>query len=66
MKLILMFYNDVKVFKRKISVLILILLLTIAFSACGILHKEEDVLAPPLVQAPKIVYDELAVKKSII
>ena len=60
------FYKNVKILIRKISILCFITVVTIVFSACSILPKEEDVLAPPIVEAPKIVYDELEVKKSNI
>src|SRR5665647_3069640 len=60
------FYKNIKVLTRKISILCFISIVTIGFSACSILPKEEDVLAPPIVEAPKIVYDELEVNKSNI
>lgn len=60
------FHGYVKVFINKILLICIISVITVSSSACGILPKEEDVLAPPIVEAPKIVYDELEVKKSNI
>ncbi|MDP4089694.1 MAG: efflux RND transporter periplasmic adaptor subunit [Bacillota bacterium] len=53
-------------FKKILSFLALTGVFTFSFAGCSILHKEEAVIAPPLVEPDKVVYDEVDVKKGSI
>lgn len=56
--------------QKSISIKLLLGLCTgivaLGFSGCSVLPKEEQTLAPPLVEAAKVTYDEIPVKKGNI
>lgn len=51
---------------KKIFVLLSALSLVLMLSACAFMPKEEEVLAPPLKEPPKVSYDTQDVKKGTI
>lgn len=53
-------------FSNRIICLLMLLLFAFSFSGCYFFPKEEKVLAPPLIEPPKITYDTIDVKKGTI
>lgn len=51
---------------RAVLFFVMMLLLMISFSGCYLFPKEEEVLAPPLVEPPEITYETAEVKKGVI
>src|SRR5690606_28641602 len=51
---------------RGVLLLIIMTLLMTSLSGCYLFPKEEEVLAPPLVEPPEITYETQEVKKGVI
>lgn len=55
-----------KLMFRSIALAAAAVLLSSSLSGCYFFPKEEEVLAPPLIEPPKIIYDTIDVKKGTI
>ncbi|MDP4089531.1 MAG: hypothetical protein Q8930_09715 [Bacillota bacterium] len=55
-----------KILARLVSGIVFMCVCTFMFSGCAVFPKEEEALAPPLVEPEKVVYDEMEVKKGNI
>lgn len=53
-----------KALTKKICLVLCAGLMVVNFSGCYFYPKEDDVLAPPLIEAPKVVYETTKAKKS--
>lgn len=60
------FLSKKKTFTKTVFKLVTTSILVVFFGGCGLLPKEEELLAPPLIQAPKVTYEEVAVTKGTI
>lgn len=59
--------NNLKaIYRLNILFLLVITVSSITFSGCKVMPNEEASLAPPLIQEPKVAYDEVAVTKGSI
>jgi RND family efflux transporter MFP subunit len=60
------FLSKKKTFTKTVFKLVTTSILVVFLGGCGLLPKEEALLAPPLIQAPKVTYEEVAVTKGTI
>jgi len=53
-------------YNKKIYYLLIIMFVIIFTSSCSFIPREEEVLAPPLKEPPKITYDYIELKRGTI